>query len=177
MRKSSDGDRHLPSRWSGLVDIDIKQVRGCICLSMRRVTRRITQIYDHALAPAGITANQFGLLTHLYGANLGGSPGLSIGTLAVRLGTDPTTLNRTLKPLQEKGLVSVASDAEDGRVRLTRITDRGQAEIRTAMPLWRSAQTQVETALGATATSALTKLLDLAAAALAEPVLPADRPA
>ena len=151
------------------MDPEIMQVMGCTCLRLRRATRRLTQIYDHALEAAGITANQFGLLMHLYGASLGGSHGLSIGTLAERLGTDPTTLNRTLKPLQERGLVRIAADPADGRVRITRITERGQNEVRAAIPLWRAAQTRVESALGVTATGALNELLDRAAA-LAGPV-------
>jgi len=148
------------------MDVDIKAVMGCTCLRMRRVTRRITQIYDHALEPAGVTVNQFGLLTHLYGANLGGSHGLSIGVLAERLGADPTTLNRTLKPLQKNGWVKDAIDPADGRVRIVQITDRGQREVLKAMPFWREAQTQVEKALGANSTRALNDLLELSTAAL-----------
>ncbi len=150
------------------MDKELREVMGCTCLGMRRVTRRITQIYDHALAPSGITVNQFGLLTHLHGARLAGSRRLSMGALAERLGTDPTTLNRTLKPLQKKGWVSDSADPEDSRVRLVVITDKGRRELLGAMPLWRKAQSQVEKALGAKATAALGDLLEFATARLAD---------
>lgn len=141
---------------------------GCTCLRLRRVTRRMTQLYDHALAPSGITVNQFGLLTHLHGARLAGSAGLSMGALAERLGADPTTLNRTLKPLLKKGWVKDSSDPADSRVRLVGITDEGRRELLAALPLWRQAQHRVEQALGAKASAALGELLDLAAARLAD---------
>jgi DNA-binding MarR family transcriptional regulator len=145
---------------------DLREIIGCTCLRMRRATRRITQIYDHALEPIGITVNQFGLLAHLYGASLSGS-GLSIGALAERLGTDPTTLNRTLKPLQERGAVKDAIDPDDARVRLVLITDKGQRELAKAIPLWRQAQEQVESALGSKPMRDLNGLLDLSVAKLA----------
>jgi DNA-binding MarR family transcriptional regulator len=150
------------------MDIELGEVMGCTCLRLRRVTRRITQIYDHALAESGITVNQFGLLTHLHGARLHGLAGFSMGTLAERLGADPTTLNRTLKPLEKKGWVKDAADPGDSRVRLVGITDRGRRALSAAMPLWRKAQAQVAEALGPQATAALGELLDQAAARLAD---------
>lgn len=151
------------------MDKELQEVTGCTCLRMRRATRRVTQIYDRALEPSGITVNQFGLLTHLHGARLGGAGGFPIGTLGERLGTDPTTLNRTLKPLQEKGWVADAVDPADGRVRIIGITDQGRRALLKAMPLWRKAQAQIERALGGTAMRALNELLDLSTARLAEP--------
>lgn len=148
------------------MDIDIQEVVGCTCLRMRRATRRITQIYDHALAPGGVTVNQFGLLAHLYGASLAGRPGFAIHVLAVRLGADPTTLNRTLKPLQEKGLARDVADPSDRRVRLVQITEKGRRELAKVMPLWREAQARVEKALGSKSMRALNDLLDLSAAKL-----------
>ncbi len=149
------------------MEIELREVMGCTCLKMRRVTRRITQLYDHALAESGITVNQFGLLTHLHGARLAGSPGLAMGALAERLGADPTTLNRTLKPLQKKGWVKDAIDPADSRVRLVGLTDKGRRALLAAMPLWRRAQGQVDKALGPKAVAALGELLDLAASRLA----------
>jgi len=146
---------------------EIQEVMGCTCLRIRRATRRISQIYDQALAPVGLTVNQFGLLSHLYGASLAGSAGFSIGALAERLGADPTTLNRTLKPLRENGLARDCLDPGDARVRMIQLTDKGRREIVKALPLWRQAQMQLERALGAKPIKALNELLDLSAAKLA----------
>jgi DNA-binding MarR family transcriptional regulator len=149
------------------MEADFRDVTQCTCLRMRRVTRRVTQIYDHALEPVGITVNQFGLLAQLAGVRVAGSDGLSIGALADRLGTDPTTLNRTLKPLQDRGLVRSAFDPIDARLRLVEITEKGERELEKAMPLWRQAQEQLQTALGMTSMQTLGELLDLSVAKLA----------
>jgi DNA-binding MarR family transcriptional regulator len=146
---------------------EIQEVMGCTCLRLRRATRRISQIYDQALAPADLTVNQFGLLSHLYGASLAGSAGFSIGALAERLGADPTTLNRTLKPLRERGLARDCLDPGDARVRRIQLTDKGRREIAKALPLWRQAQAQLEKALGVKPIKALNELLDFSAARLA----------
>jgi len=148
-------------------DIDIREIVQCTCLRLRRTTRRITQIYDRFLEPAGLTINQFGLLARLYGAGLRGET-LTIGMLAERVGMDPTTLNRSLKPLAASGLVANGSDPADQRVRAVLITDDGIARLRDAVPLWRKAQAQIDNALGIDTTVALNGLLELSYARLPE---------
>ena len=84
---------------------ELRKIMGCTCMRMRRATRRVTQLYDHALEPSGLTVSQFGLAAYLLGASRASSNAASIGTIAEWLGMDPTTLNRNLKPLVAKGLV------------------------------------------------------------------------
>jgi len=148
------------------MDEDLGEVMGCTCLRLRRVARRMTQIYDHGLEPSGLTVNQFGLLAHLFGAAQAGAVGWPIGRLSERLGMDPTTLNRNLKPLQSRGLVEDAVDPADRRIRLVRLTPEGERRWRAAVPLWRQAQTRVDTLLGDPAVQALNELLDLSSAKL-----------
>jgi DNA-binding MarR family transcriptional regulator len=91
-----------------------------------------------------------------------------MGALAERLGMDPTTLNRNLKPLGAQGLVADSADHEDRRVRAVFITTKGVAKLSKAAAFWRRAQTRVEAALGAEASQTLRSLLDLASAKLAK---------
>ena len=147
--------------------VDIRDLAGCTCLRLRRVARRATQIYDHMLAPAGLTVTQLGLLGHLYGALLQTGEGLSIGALAERLGMDPTTLNRNLKPIEAGGLAESGPGPRDRRVRTVRLTEKGRVKLHEAAPLWRQAQDQVNRQLGMETTLALNGLLDLSAAKLA----------
>jgi DNA-binding MarR family transcriptional regulator len=147
-------------------DFDIREVAQCSCLRLRRITRRVTQIYDRLLEPAGLTVNQFGLLARLYGARLR-SEILPMGTLAERIGMDPTTLNRSLKPLEVQGFITNTADPEDRRVRAVLITDAGVAKLREALPLWQEAQTQIDRALGLDTSVALNGLLELSYARLA----------
>ena len=144
----------------------LQDIMGCSFLRMRRAVRRVTQ--NRALEPAGLTVNQFGLLAHLYGARLHGLDCWSIGTLADRLGMDPTTLNRNLKPLEARGLVGDAPDPADARVRLVRITAKGERDPLRAIPLWRKAQAGFETALGGKSATALNLLLDRTVARLGQ---------
>jgi DNA-binding MarR family transcriptional regulator len=147
-------------------DNDLQDVMGCTCLRIRRTTRLMTQIYERALEGIGLTINQFGLLANLYGVDHFRSTGLSMGALSERLGTDPTTLNRTLKPLAAKRLVKNTPSPEDARVRIVCITEDGKREFLEAIPSWRLAQARVESALGTKTKSALNDLLDLCSDAL-----------
>jgi len=145
---------------------DLQKIMGCTCLRMRRATRRVTQLYDHALEPSGLTVNQFGLLGYLHGASFAPAHASSIGTIAEWLGMDPTTLNRNLKPLLAKGMVKNAADPADGRVRIVAITDKGLRTLRAALPRWREAQAEVEKAIGPKSMTELNTLLDLSSAKL-----------
>jgi DNA-binding MarR family transcriptional regulator len=146
--------------------IDLREVSGCACLRARRIARQLTQAYDHALVPAALTVNQFGLLAKLYGASQGGRTGVRIGALAARLGMHPTTLNRDLKPLRAQGLLADAVDASDRRARALVITGKGRARLHKAIPFWRRAQARLEGALGAELARALTDVLDSASTKL-----------
>ncbi len=148
------------------MDNDLQKIMGCTCLRMRRATRRVTQLYDHALQPTGLTVNQFGLLGYLHGASSAPPRASSIGTIAEWLGMDPTTLNRNLKPLLAKGMVKNVTDPDDGRVRIVRITEKGLRALREALPRWRGAQADVEKAIGAKSIAELNTLLDLSSAKL-----------
>ena len=148
------------------MDEELRKIIGCTCMRMRRATRRVTQLYDHALDPSGLTTSQFGLLAYLLGASRAPSYVSSIGTIAEWLGMDPTTLNRNLKPLAAKGLVRNAADSTDGRVRVVRITEKGRRALLKAVPLWRGAQARVDKMLGPEATAELNKLLDTSASSL-----------
>ena len=148
------------------MDDELRKIMGCTCMRMRRATRRVTQLYDHALEPSGLTVSQFGLLAYLLGASGAPSNASSIGTIAEWLGMDPTTLNRNLKPLAAKGLVRNAPDSADGRVRVVRITEKGRRALLKAVPFWQSAQTRVDKTLGPQVTAELNELLDTSAASL-----------
>ena len=148
------------------MDEDLHKIMGCTCMRMRRATRRVTQLYDHALEPSGLTVSQFGLLAYLLGASRAPPNASSIGTIAEWLGMDPTTLNRNLKPLVAKSLVRDAADSADGRVRVVRITEKGRRALLKAVPFWQDAQARVDKTLGLQATAELNELLDTSASSL-----------
>lgn len=117
----------------------------CTCSSLRMAARRLTQAYDAALAPEGINTSQFALLGAL---NRWEGEEPTVGTLAERLALDRTTLAHNLRPLQRDGLVAIAVDADDRRVRRIRLTEAGRARRLSAFPLWREAQDRFDSAFG-----------------------------
>lgn len=142
-------------RMTTAAQLDIHEAAGCTCMRLRRTTRRATQLYDQALDAAGLTVTQFTILVFLYHRD-----GRSIGRLAARIGVDPTTLNRNLKPLLRRQLVRSRANREDGRKRAVFITGAGRAKVFEALPLWRGAQDQFAAMCGREATGALNDLLD-----------------
>lgn len=135
--------------------IAAQEIANCTCLRLRRTARRVTQLYDQTLEPSGLTLTQFGLIAQLYA-----DEGLSIGGLAEALDTDPTTLNRNLKPLIERQLLKVHQDSGDRRRRVIVLTPAGRAILPIAYPLWRKAQARVAHLLGESELARLNKTLN-----------------
>src|SRR5258708_13267750 len=75
----------------------------CNCGALRQAARRVTRLYDDALAPAGLGVNQFSILARL---NLVGPT--TIQDLARLLFTDRSTLGHLLRPLENRTLVPPA---------------------------------------------------------------------
>ncbi|TWT01268.1 MarR family winged helix-turn-helix transcriptional regulator [Reyranella sp. CPCC 100927] len=126
----------------------------CTLLRLRRTTRRVTQIYDHHLAPLGLRITQYSLL-----GNLMGQPPMPIGTFAEIMGMDRTTLTRNIRPLIRAGWIDLVA-GEDRRQRAIALTADGKAIFRRAVPLWRQAESDLRAAVGADAISQLQHLLD-----------------
>ena len=61
---------------------------------------------------------------------------------------DPTTLNRSLKPLATAGLIDNVPDPHDRRARLVFLTAAGRSELAEAMPLWQRADAAVTGRIG-----------------------------
>ena len=127
----------------------------CTCEGLRRLTRRMTAVYDGHLAEVGLTVGQYSLLVNI------GAETLPLSRLARRSATDRTTLTRTLAPLIRAGWVEVVP-GEDARTRLVALTDAGRHKAATAHAVWQRAQDQISTALKPQLTDALHTVIDRA---------------
>src|SRR2546426_11600613 len=107
---------------------------ACTCFRLRSLTRRVTQLYDQALAPSGLTVTQYSVLAHAL--RQGAAPTLS--ELAQLLYTHRTTLTRNLKPLADAGLVK-AGDRADARSKAAVGPAKSRGALRAAPALWREA--------------------------------------
>lgn len=118
------------------------ELNRCTAAAVRRAARRITQIYDEALKPLGLTLPQYSVL-----ANLLLIDGASVTELAAKLVVDRTTLTRNLGPLSRSGWIRLEPGA-DGRSRAVRLTDKGRQILKRAVPAWQAAETRIRAVLG-----------------------------
>ena len=125
----------------------------CLCMNLRSAAQQLTRDYDAALAPAGITANQFSLMNMI---RTGDSP--NVKELAEASGLDRSTLGRNLRVLEKQQLVSILSGA-DARTREIRLTKHGRQALRHATPLWHGVQDAFVARLGEEKRSQLKTLL------------------
>ena len=111
----------------------------CHCLALRRASRALTNFYDAALAPSGLTIAQFAMLQQLRALGP-----VSISQAARAMQLDRTTLGRNLRPLECRGMVRIVAGEADARQRLIEVSDDGRRAVRLAIPAWKSAQTAID---------------------------------
>ena len=127
----------------------------CNVTAIRRAMRRVSQIYDEALAPCGLRSTQRSLLNSIARA---GRP--TMGELAASLVLDRSALAHNVKPLEREGLVEVVADKHDKRNRLIALTEAGWAKLAQSQPLWEEAQRRFERAFGEEKARAFRATLD-----------------
>ena len=115
----------------------------CNCGALRQAARRVTKLYDDALAPIGLGVNQFSMLARL---NLVGPS--TIQDLARLLVMDRSTLGHLLRPLEKRGFVKLEVSEQDRRSRMVALTEAGKAVVAKARPRWAAAQRRFESTFG-----------------------------
>jgi len=134
------------------------QAGQCSCTSLRKASRRVSQLYDAILAPCGLRTTQRAILNHI---SRGGTP--SVGELAADLVMDRGALAHNLKPLERDGYVRQDVDPRDRRNRVISLTKEGRAKLRESELLWARAQKKFDKAYGSAASAALREALALIA--------------
>ena len=127
----------------------------CHCTSLRKASRRISQMYDIALAPSGLKNTQRAILSQI---RLGGA--MTISALAEALVMDAGGRAHTLKPLDRDGLVEIGVDPDDRRGRVVSLSPAGLAKLKEAEALWNAAQHGFENAFGHAQSALLLKAVN-----------------
>jgi DNA-binding MarR family transcriptional regulator len=109
----------------------------CCSTALRKASRRVTQLYDEALAPVGLRSTQYSILMEL-GRRSHEAPSLQV--LADALVMDRSALGHTLRPLEREGLVALQQGETDRRQRQVVLTRHGETVLARAKPLWLRAQ-------------------------------------
>ena len=126
----------------------------CMCANIRRAARVLTQRYDEALRPLGLTITQFTILQAL---SIAGD--ITQGRLGEILAMDSTTLTRTLSVMKRQRWIAkiYGTDRRERRLRLTRV---GRSEFNRAVPYWQKSQEMLRVQLGKERWHGLTKLMN-----------------
>ncbi|HEX3710707.1 MAG TPA: MarR family winged helix-turn-helix transcriptional regulator [Pseudolabrys sp.] len=127
---------------------------SCLCLHVHRAARTLARRFDDVMRPHELTNGQFSLLMSL---NRPEPP--SIGSVASLLAMDRTTLTANLKPLERRGLVTVAVDKDDRRSRRLALTAAGRALLAKAFPIWKKTHAAIERQLAGVSADALRNAL------------------
>ena len=134
----------------------------CTCARLRKLTRRVTRVYDVHLARAGIKTTQYSLLGYA------SREPRALTELAAQMGMDRTTLTRNLRPLIANGWVRLVVGA-DSRSRIVEVTPAGQAARKAAAAQWKKAQLELHATLGARSVADLHAAVDAALSRLGAP--------
>lgn len=126
----------LPMKPDSLPDLP------CLCASLRRASRALSQLYEEALRPLGLRGSQFTILQVL---SLAGE--VNQGELGQMLAMDSTTLTRTLAIMSRHGWIA-RRPGEDRRVTMIRLSSAGKTQVERAEPYWEKVQARVKKKLG-----------------------------
>lgn len=135
-------------RRSEAAEVEPYDALSCTHTSLRRAARQLTQLYDDALAPAGLTSAQALLVAQIDELGGGQGAGPSLQTLSKRLAIQISALTHALRPLVRDGVVELSPDAEDRRVKRARLTEQGLAQTQQMYALWRDTNGRIEDVLG-----------------------------
>lgn len=134
----------------------VKAENNCNCTALRKASRRVSQLYDEALASCGLRVTQLAILNQI--ARMG-TP--SMGELARALVMDRGALAHNVKPLERDGLIEAVADPTDRRNRLIALTRAGRRKVAEAERAWARAQQRFEATFGEKESVALRRTLAL----------------
>lgn len=117
-------------------------ISACVCFRARTAARAITDFYDRMLEPSGIRLTQMAIL----GA-IAARRGATMQEVASELGLDPSTMTRTLRPLEQSGFVQVRP-GPDRRAKVIELTTAGRDRLRAGRRCWEDAQRALSDKLG-----------------------------
>jgi len=115
----------------------------CNCYAVRSAARHVTQLYDQALAAAGLRTSQFSILSKLKRKGP-----MTINRLADDMAMDRTTLGRNVLPLERDGLIRIEPAPNDRRAKQLHLTKAGEKRLQAAGKSWAEAQGRFETRFG-----------------------------
>ena len=130
-------------------DIARSVAEACLCLHVQRAARALARHFDDVFRPLDLTSGQYSLLMSL------NRPAPTMGDTADFLAMDRTTLTAALKPLERRGLVRIAADARDRRIKRLSLTPSGNAVLSKAYALWQEFHGAIEAEMASPSADAM----------------------
>ena len=113
----------------------------CASTTLRKASRAVGRLYDAALEPTGVTANQLSILRTIERMD-----GPLLSRLSERMVMDRTSLYRALAPMERDGWVTI--EPAGGRAKRVGLTAAGRAVSDRAATAWDEVQGQFVGAIG-----------------------------
>jgi DNA-binding MarR family transcriptional regulator len=111
--------------------------------SMRAMPRVRSPIFmTRRFAPTGLRLSQFAILAAIRQRH-----GATMQEIATELGLDPSTMTRTLRPLEDQKLVH-AQPGDDKRAKTLELTVGGRETLQRSLELWRNVQDALRRKIG-----------------------------
>lgn len=126
----------------------------CVCTTLRKATRNVTQLYDDALRPSGLRTTQLHTLNAI-----GDAGEATVTELTKLLLIDQTTLTRNLAVLERDGLIKQVQKS-DGRLKSVKLSKKGEQALQAALPLWAEIQERVTKAISTSAWASMSTELE-----------------
>lgn len=123
-------------------NLDLWGTGFCAAFNSRRTARAITSLYDCILQDSGIRSTQFAIMVGI--AKLKRA---TMGQLADVLLLDHTTITRSLRLMQNQGLLSI-SNRSVRRQRFVRLLSKGQRKLAYSLTRWRNIQDKFVNEIG-----------------------------
>src|ERR1700761_6828258 len=130
-----------------MTSIEYQDRSVCHATAMRKAARKLTLLYDNALASSGLTVNQYSLLVETMRHR---TRALTVTELAQAMVMDRSGLLHTLKPLVRDGYLRLVVNPADGRSRQIVPTSKGKDLQKKASQAWSRAQKQFRDSFGST---------------------------
>lgn len=144
------------AKWLDRADFRVytHNMTKCYSTMLRQATRKVSSVYDEALASLGINIAQYSLLRAIERLQP-----VSITELGRDAGLDRSTIGRNVRVLERAGLVDMTRGADDHREAAASLSDQGAHVLGEARPLWTNCQQEIESRLGPIKLTALQEIL------------------
>ena len=126
----------------------------CNCYAIRKISAKITKIYDNSLKKSGLKITQYAILR-----TISILKSTNLNNLASSLGYNRSTLGRNIKILERKKLINLNMGKDKREVKIT-VTNDGMKILKVARKCWEKINNKTTIYLGINKKKMLEEILN-----------------